>query len=225
MAIEAFQLSKSYGNYRIFENLSFEIPKGECFALFGSNGAGKTTLLRVLATLVRPTSGRFSILGNDGVIEKEPVRQATMFLAHGSHLYDDLDAQENLRFAMALRGLHPSHRDLKVSLDRVSLGAFGEMKIRNFSAGMKRRLALAKVILAQPQVLLLDEPYNALDEGGVQVTNQIIFNVIERAGMVVMTTHDREKASLVAHRTGLLHQGLLTFSQTTKPLTNDQSVR
>ncbi|WP_454063263.1 heme ABC exporter ATP-binding protein CcmA [Candidatus Nitrospira salsa] len=214
MVIQAFQLSKSFGNYRIFEDLSFEIPAGECFALFGSNGAGKTTLLRILATLVRPTDGRFTVLGNDGVTGKESVRQATMLLAHGSHLYDDLDAQENLRFAMAMRGLDPTPRELKLSLDQVSLGAFSEMKTRYFSAGMKRRLALAKVILAKPQVLLLDEPYNALDEGGVQVTNHIICEVTQREGVVVMTTHDRDKANLVAHRTGLLHHGILTFSRT-----------
>ncbi|GJL53484.1 MAG: heme ABC exporter ATP-binding protein CcmA [Nitrospirales bacterium] len=223
MAIQTFHLSKSFGNYRIFEDLSFEIPTGECFALFGSNGAGKTTLLRILATLVRPTSGSFTVLGHDGVTEKESVRQVTMFLAHGSHLYDDLDAQENLRFAMAMRGQYPSHRALKVALDQVSLGAFSDMKTRNFSAGMKRRLALAKVILAQPQVLLLDEPYNALDEGGVQVTNQIIREVTQRAGMVFMTTHDREKAHLVAHRTGLLNRGLLTFSHTDQHPAHDIS--
>ena len=214
MSIQAFQLSKSFGNYRIFEDLSFEIPPGECFALFGSNGAGKTTLLRVLATLVRPSSGRFTILSKDGVQEKEPVRQAIMFLAHGSHLYDDLSAQENLRFAMAMRGQQPTNKDLKLSLDQVSLGAFSEMKTRFFSAGMKRRLALAKVILAEPVVLLLDEPYNALDEGGVQVTNQIIRHVTSREGIVVMTTHDQDKAHQVAHRTGRLDHGKLTITQT-----------
>ena len=220
MAIQAFQLTKSFGNYLIFEDLSFEIPKGECFALFGSNGAGKTTLLRVLATLVRPTSGRFTILDHDGFTEREPVRHAIMFLAHGSHLYDDLNALENLRFAMAMRGQHPSNKDLRLCLDQVSLGAFAEMKTRNFSAGMKRRLALAKVILARPQVLLLDEPYNALDEGGVEVTNHIIRDMTKRAGVVVMTTHDKEKATQVAHRTGLLHQGILTFSATDNSTTH-----
>ena len=136
-----------------------------------------------------------------------------MFLAHGSHLYDDLNAQENIRFAMAMRGEHPLNKDLKLSLDQVSLGAFGEMKTRFFSAGMKRRLALAKVILAEPEVLLLDEPYNALDEGGVQVTNQIIRHVTKRNGIVVMTTHDQEKAHQVAHRTGRLDHGKLTIAQ------------
>ncbi len=212
MSIQAFQLTKTFGNYLIFENLSFEVPQGECFALFGSNGAGKTTLLRVLATLVRPTSGRFTILNHDGLVEREPVRQAIMFLAHGSHLYDDLNAQENLQFAMAMRGQQPSNKELKLCLDQVSLGAFADMKTRNFSAGMKRRLALAKVILARPHVLLLDEPYNALDEGGVEVTNQIIHDMTKRSGIVMMTTHDREKATQIAHRTGLLHQGILTFS-------------
>ncbi|MCA9471379.1 MAG: heme ABC exporter ATP-binding protein CcmA [Nitrospirales bacterium] len=212
MAIQAVNLTKSFGNYRIFENLSFEISSGQCFALFGSNGAGKTTLLRILATLVRPTSGEFSIFGKDGIQEKDAVRQTIMFLAHGSHLYDDLDALENLRFALAMRNQQPSSQDMKRALDRVSLGAFAGMKTRNFSAGMKRRLALAKVILAQPQVLFLDEPYNALDEAGVQTTNTIILEVMTRNGLVVMTTHDQEKAHKVSTRSGLLRQGSLTLS-------------
>ena len=212
MAIQATHLTKSFGNYRIFEDLSFEISSGQCFALFGSNGAGKTTLLRVLATLVRPTSGDFSILGKHGITEKDSVRRTIMFLAHGSHLYDDLDAHENLRFALAMRSQNLSDGEYKRSLDRVSLGAFAGMKTRNFSAGMKRRLALAKVILAKPQVLFLDEPYNALDEAGVQITNAIIHDVMERKGIVIMTTHDQEKATKVATRTGILRQGTLTFS-------------
>lgn len=210
-AIQTTQLSKSYGYYRIFEDLSFTIHSGECFALFGPNGAGKTTLLRVLATLHRPSSGRFEILGHDGVTEKEFIRQHMMLVAHGSHLYDDLDAVENLQFAMAMRGQRPTRREIKCALDLVGIGAFSELKVRFFSAGMKKRLALAKVSVAQPSVLFLDEPYNALDDAGIEIANSLIRALCQNGGAALMTTHDRTKAAHVAHRAGILSQGTLRF--------------
>ena len=209
IAIQAVQLSKSYGHYRILEDLSFEISTGECFVLFGANGAGKTTLLRILATLNRPSVGRFEVLGYDGLVEKEKIRQSVMLLAHGSYLYDDLNAFENLRFAIAMRGETITDRQIRQALDQVEIGAFGEMKIRYFSAGMKKRLALAKAMLTLPKVLLLDEPYNALDNTGVQIMNGFIRAIFQQGGTVFMTTHDRIKAAQVAHRVGLLSKGTL----------------
>lgn len=209
MAIQTCELSKSYGYYRIFENLSFTVAPGECFALFGPNGAGKTTLLQILATLNRPTGGRFEILGYDGVTQRSIIRNHIVFLAHGSHLYDDLNPVENLKFALALRGITPSPLALKRSLDFVGIGAFSELKVRFFSAGMKKRLALAKVALIHPQVLFLDEPYTALDDAGVSVTNHLIREVVTTGGAVFMTTHDRGKAVEVTNRAGVLTEGEL----------------
>ena len=211
IAIQTSQLGKTYGYYRIFEDLSFSIHPGECVALFGPNGAGKTTLLRVLATLNRPSAGRFEILGHDGVTEKETIRNSVMFVAHGSHLYDELNAVENLQFSLAMRGKTPTSLEIKRALDLMSIGAFSELKVRFFSAGMKKRLALAKVVLAQPNVLFLDEPYNALDDAGVESTNALIRDLLKEGGTVFMTTHDRSKATQVAHRTGVLSQGTIHF--------------
>ncbi len=209
IAIQVTNLSKSYGFYRIFEDLSFDIHPGECFALFGPNGAGKTTLLRILATLQAPSSGQFTIFGQDGVAEKDAVREIIMLIAHGSHLYDELSAVENLQFALGLRGQSPAPPQIKRALDRTGIGAFADLKIRQFSAGMKKRLDLAKVILAQPQLLLLDEPYNALDHSGVVLTNQLIQETMDRNGTVFMTTHDRDKATQIATRGGILQGGHL----------------
>jgi heme ABC exporter ATP-binding subunit CcmA len=209
IAIQVNSLSKSFGFYRIFEDLSFDIHSGECFALLGPNGAGKTTLLRILATLQSPSSGQFTIFGQDGVAQKEIVREMIMLIAHGSHLYDELSATENLRFALGLRGLSPASPQMKRALDRTGIGAFADLKIRQFSAGMKKRLDLAKVILAQPRLLLLDEPYNALDYSGVAMTNQLIQETLDRGGTVFMTTHDRDKATAVATRGGILQGGHL----------------
>lgn len=208
-AIQVTGLSKSYGFYRIFEEMSFTIPPGACFALFGPNGAGKTTLLRILATLQAPSDGQFTIFGQDGVAEKDSVRAALLFIAHGSHLYEELSATENLQFALALRGQSPDPSILKRALDQTGIGAYGNLKIRQFSAGMKKRLALAKAILAQPKLLLLDEPYNALDDGGVTITNQLIQDTMKRGGTVVMTTHDRNKAAQIATEGAILQGGHL----------------
>jgi len=208
-AISATHLSKSFGHYHVLQNISIEIAQGECFALFGPNGSGKTTLLKIFATLQRPTSGHMAILGHDGSQGKEEIRASLMFLAHGSHLYEDLNAIENLQFALSLRGLSPSDHEIKVALDRVAIGAFSEMKVRNFSAGMKKRLALAKATLAQPQVLLLDEPFSALDTAGMEIMQNYIREVVHRQGTVLMSTHDSDKTRAIAHRAGIIRKGHL----------------
>ena len=208
-AIQVISLSKAYGFYRIFEEMSFTVNSGTCFALFGPNGAGKTTLLRILATLQTPSEGQFTIFGQDGVAQKDSVRATLMFIAHGSHLYDELSATENLQFSLALRGQSPGPAHLKRALDQAGIGAYGNLKIRQFSAGMKKRLALAKAIVAQPKLLLLDEPYNALDDGGVAITNQLIQDTMKRSGAVIMTTHDRNKAAQIATEGAILQAGRL----------------
>ena len=208
-AISATQLRKSYGHYHVLQDISIDIQLGECFALFGPNGSGKTTLLKIFATLQRPTSGDFSILGHDGLKGKEAIRASMMFLAHGSHLYDELNAIENLRFGLSLRGISPSFQEMKKVLDRVEIGAFAEMKLRNFSAGMKKRLALAKAMLARPTLLLLDEPFTALDTSGTEIMQSYIREVVERQGSVFMSTHDSDKTRSIAQRAGIIRQGRL----------------
>lgn len=208
-AVRAVELAKSYGHFRVFEQVSFELAAGECLALFGPNGAGKTTLLRILATLSRPSAGHFQINGKDGVREKDAVRASLLLLAHGSYLYDELDAIENLRFALALRCAAPAEREIKSALDRVGLGAFAELKTRYYSAGMKKRLTLAKSILIHPTVLLMDEPYTSLDESGMALVNDYLHSLTKEGAAVLMTTHDRARSAEVAHRAGVLDKGRL----------------
>lgn len=209
IAISCQDISKSYGHYQVLHDIGLTVQEGECFALFGPNGAGKTTLLKILATLQRPSEGRYEILGLDGVKEKEAIRANLIFLAHGAHLYDDLNANENLEFALALRGEMPTDREMKLALDRVGIGAFAEMKVRNYSAGMKKRLALAKAILAKPKVLLLDEPFTALDAAGTEIMREYIRERMSENGAVLMSTHDHDKARPITSRAGMLRQGAL----------------
>src|ERR1700758_3313302 len=122
-AIRGEHLSKSFHHYQVLKEISFEVTDGNCYVLIGQNGAGKTTLLRILATLQRPSSGRFAIMGHDGMKERDRVREVLLFIAHGSHLYDELNAEENIRFAMGLWGMNPADREIKIVLDRVGIGA------------------------------------------------------------------------------------------------------
>ncbi|MCC7201662.1 MAG: heme ABC exporter ATP-binding protein CcmA [Nitrospirae bacterium] len=209
-AIQCISICKAYRHYEVLKDISLEINPGECYALFGPNGAGKTTLLRILATIHRPSGGQFIIDGHDGVREKIRVRESLFLIAHGSYLYDDLSAVENIRFAAGLRGKGPSDREIKLALDRVGIGAFSELRTRYFSAGMKKRLSIAKSILIRPQVLLMDEPYASLDEKGQQMVNNYLSEITRSGGTVFMTTHDRARTAEVAHRAGVLTQGILS---------------
>jgi len=209
LAIHATSINKSYQHFQVLRDLSFELEAGKCYALFGPNGAGKTTLLKILATVHRPSGGRLEIMGRDAVDDRSTVRSQLFLVAHGSYLYDELNAAENLRFALGLRGLTPSDRDIKLALDRVGVGAFADLKSRYFSAGMKKRLAIAKALLVRPPLLLMDEAYASLDEKGIVLVNQLIREATGAGTAVFMTTHDRAKVAEVAHRAGVLRQGAL----------------
>ncbi|MBI3804819.1 MAG: heme ABC exporter ATP-binding protein CcmA [Nitrospirae bacterium] len=206
-AIRGIELSKSFQHYQVLNRISLEVKEGECYALFGPNGAGKTTLLRILATLHRPTSGRFEINGFDGSRERIKVRESLFLISHGSYLYDDLTVLENIRFAIGLRGGNPTEREMKLALDRVGIGAFAALKSRYLSAGMKKRLSIAKAMLVRPKVLLLDEAYASLDERGVDMVNGFIREVAQGGMTVLLTAHDRAKTAEVAHRAGVLNRG------------------
>lgn len=186
-----------------------EVKSGECYALFGPNGAGKTTLLRIFATLHRPSSGRFEILGIDGSKERASVRESLFMIGHGSYLYDDLSVKENIQFAIGIRGWNPGDLEIKKALDRVGIGPFWNLRSRNLSAGMKKRLSIAKALLIRPKVLLLDEAYASLDERGVTMINDCIKDFLKEGTAILMTTHERPKTAEVAHRVGVLHRSVL----------------
>jgi ABC-type multidrug transport system ATPase subunit len=148
-------------------------------------------------------------MGYDGIEEKIKVREVLLFVGHGSSHYDELNAVENIRFVVAMRGGNPTDREIKITLDRVGIGAFADLRTRYYSMGMKKRLSIAKAILIRPQVLLLDEPYSSLDEGGMKMMNHYIREVTHQGAAVLLTTHDRLRSSEVADRAGVLQRGKL----------------
>ncbi len=208
-AIRGITLSKSFQHFQVLREVSIEVELGECYALFGPNGAGKTTLLRIFASLHRPTTGRFEILGFDGSRDRAKVRASLFLIGHGSYLYDDLSVKENIQFSIGIRGWNPSDLEIKKALDRVGIGRFSRLRSRFLSAGMKKRLSIAKALLVRPKVLLLDEAYASLDELGVRMMNDCIREFTEEGAAVLITSHDRERTAEVAHRVGVLNRSVL----------------
>src|SRR2546421_12177256 len=162
--VRVVDIRKVFGLVPVLDGVSLEIRAGEAVALLGANGAGKTTLLKILATLLRPTRGTATIGGHDVAREPEAVRALIGVVAHGAWVYDDLTARENLRFWATLGGLEAGADDVAAALAGVGLERVADARVRTLSAGMKRRLSLARVMLARPRVLLLDEPFAGLDQ-------------------------------------------------------------
>ncbi|MEO8511271.1 MAG: heme ABC exporter ATP-binding protein CcmA [Chloroflexota bacterium] len=211
-AIETFDLARLYDRRPAIAGVSLRVERGAVVALLGSNGAGKTTLLRILATTIRPSFGRAEIDGLDVGRWPELVRGRIGYLSHATGLYDDLTAAENLRFAATLLGLEPPDARERVPqvLATVALGAEADRRVRDFSAGMRRRVALARLLLGSPSVLLLDEPFESLDEAGMQLMGELL-HAWQRAGVTcLVATHAAERLLPQANGSVHLEAGIVT---------------
>ncbi|HYV97711.1 MAG TPA: heme ABC exporter ATP-binding protein CcmA [Gemmatimonadaceae bacterium] len=197
-AIEARGLARRFGARWCLRGVSFSVSAGEVVGLTGSNGSGKTTLLRMLSTLLAPSAGSGRVLGHDIVSDADAVRQNIGFLAHTAGLYEDLTAAENLRFAASMYGIKDA--GIPEVLKLVGLGTVGDSRVRGFSAGMQRRLALARLVLARPRVLLLDEPYANLDTAGIAMMNEVIRGARDRGGAALLVLHELAPAEGVLNR-------------------------
>ena len=220
--IAAHDLRKTYGPTLVLDGVSFTLAPGQCLALLGPNGAGKTTLLRLLATLLRPTAGSLRVDGIDAVREPDRVRPLLGVVAHGSYVYEDLTARENLRFWEIMRGGEASPARLAAALGQVELDAVADERVRTFSAGMKRRLGLARVLLARARVLLLDEPFTGLDRRGQKWVNEFLLAFKAGGGTAVLATHSLGGGLAVADRIGILGQGRLLLDRPAANLSSEE---
>jgi heme ABC exporter ATP-binding subunit CcmA len=205
--IHVASLGKRFGAVSVLDDVSLDVYAGEALALFGANGAGKTTLLRIVGTLLRPSRGRVVVAGNDCVKDSERVRPLVAYVAHGSHLYEDLTARENLRFWATLGGAPPAGDAIQSALAAVDLDRTEGERVRTFSAGMKRRLSLARLLLVRPRVLLLDEPFASLDQRAKKWLAEHLLAFKVRGGAIVMSTHSFGRELEIADRVAILAEG------------------
>jgi heme exporter protein A len=191
----------------VLNGINLELEPGECGVLLGANGCGKSTLLSLLSTRLRVQRGSYHLAGLAVAGHGEEIRSRLLFVGHHTHLYGHLTPLENLLFFADLHGLRPSESLLRETVAAVGLEKFVEQPVRWFSAGMKKRLALARMLLSRPDLLLLDEPYSALDAQGVVWLNERLRLFLQEGGVVVMASHDPERVAALPHRPLRMQQG------------------
>src|ERR1700716_519086 len=187
--LEVSDLACRRGGRRVFDRLSFTLGAGELLALTGRNGSGKTTLLRALALLVRPETGTIRWQGADVQAEPEAWRGRLAWLGHLDGLKGDLSVRENLLVAERLRGAPPAEDRLDGALVAFDLLALAARPVRTLSAGQRRRVALARVVLSQAPLWLLDEPLNALDAPAQAAFCAVLQKHLAARGLAIAATH------------------------------------
>jgi heme exporter protein A len=192
-AVAAEGVGKTYELRPVLRSVTFTQPAGSCMALLGPNGAGKTTLLRILATVTKPSTGRAAVAGYDVVRDAGEVRRVVGFVGHQPLLYDELTARENLLFFARMYGLRDDATRAEQLLVRMGLRHKANERARTLSRGQVQRLALARGILHEPQVLLLDEPDTGLDADGLALLEQILAERAAGGRTTLVTTHQVER--------------------------------
>jgi heme exporter protein A len=193
-------ISRRFGRRWVLRGVDLDVLAGEALGLTGRNGSGKTTLLRICATLLRPTRGDGTIFNARLLAEPGAIREKVGYLAHDAGLYGNLTARENLIFAERMAGRRADPDALARALDDVGLARDAGERVRGFSAGMRRRLALARLLLRPPRLLLLDEPYASFDVDGIDRVNEFANEIKASGGIVLIATHDLRRALPVIDR-------------------------
>ena len=200
-------LTRSYGLRPVLRGVDLTAEAGTITAIFGPNGTGKSTLLRVLATLIRPGGGTVSVAGCALPEQSEAARSLIGAVLHGPLLYSELSADENLRFYARLYDLAAPAARIDALLERVGLTRRRRDPVRVYSRGMQQRLAVARALLHQPRVLLLDEPYTGLDPAGTALLDAVLREQAQAGAAVVLTSHDLEHGLALADQVVVLARG------------------
>jgi heme exporter protein A len=219
-AVTARGIERFYGRSVALTGIDLELPSGLTVALFGANGAGKTTLLRILAQVLRPTRGEVRIFGRDPAREQALVLSSLGFLSHEVALYLDLTPLENLLFTARLHGLDRARIRAREALERVGLADRDE-PVRALSRGLQQRAALARALLHDPRLLLLDEPWTGLDPEAQGVLRERLSGHRARGGTTIFTTHDLGEGLRTADRVVLLSRGRIVLQADAAGLTLD----
>jgi heme ABC exporter ATP-binding subunit CcmA len=205
-------VSRHFGRRRALTRLTFRAERGTILGLLGPNGAGKSTMLAILATLLRPTSGRVRY-GVAGPAEPGPaLRAAIGVLGHDLFLYPELTARENLRFFGALCGLQDDDRAALAALERAGLSDRADDPVGSFSRGMRQRVALERALIHRPRLVLLDEPFTGLDDASTAVLVGRLRSLRDEGAIVVLATHDLDLADGLIDHAVFLRDGRMVES-------------
>jgi heme exporter protein A len=211
--IEARGVGKVFGLRPVLRGIDLNVGEGEFLTLFGPNGSGKTTFLRILSTLSKPTSGLVRIAGLELPAYAAAARRSLGMVAHMPLLYPDLSAEENLRLYSRLYGVTNHEERVPAALEMVGLLPRARDLVGTFSRGMQQRLAIARALLHEPSILLLDEPYTGLDQDAAAILDGVLRDALAAANRptVLMTTHDLERGLAFCDRVAILSRGKIAY--------------
>ncbi|MFO1444236.1 heme ABC exporter ATP-binding protein CcmA [Bacillus sp. Bva_UNVM-123] len=211
--LELKNITKIIGDKIILRNFSLALERGESVAIIGPNGAGKSTFFKVAAGLMQPTSGEIYLNGE--LVKKKSLllRKKIGYLGHESFLYNSLTPVENLRFYAKLYKVKNREEKVLELLKAVGLHYFKDIPIRSFSRGMMQRLAIARVLLAEPDVLLLDEPHTGLDQEAISLLNHLIKEKQNNGIAILLISHDFEQVISISDKALVLNKGKIVDYQ------------
>ncbi|AEH50295.1 ABC transporter ATP-binding protein [Pseudothermotoga thermarum] len=219
-AVEVIDLVKYYDSFQALRGVSFQVQEGEIFGLIGPNGAGKTTTLRILATLLKPSSGTVKIFGYDVVKEADSVRQCISYLPEDAGAYKELTGLDYLKFIA--RFFAKSESEFKQMVEKgVQMANLGEKikaKVATYSKGMTRRLLIARALMVNPKLAILDEPTSGLDVLNAQDVRKMIKDYAKNGGTVLLSSHNMLEVDFLCDRIALVNNGQIVKSGTPNQL-------
>jgi ABC-2 type transport system ATP-binding protein len=208
LIVETRSLTKHFGRRVAVADLNLAVPRGCAFGFLGHNGAGKTTLIRMLLGLTQPDSGQIRISGRLVPQERSTVLARVGAIVEQPHFHGDLTGRENLRVVAAVRGPQARSR-IKPALARVGLSDRGDDRVRTYSQGMRQRLGVARCLLADPELLILDEPTNGLDPGGILEMRTMISDLVAEGRTVFLSSHLLDEIEKTCHAAAIIDRGQL----------------
>lgn len=213
IAVRTCGLSKSYGSLKILNAVDLELRRGEFSVFFGSNGAGKTTLIKILATLTQPSAGKVYVNGHSLKKKPQEIRKAVGIVSHEHFLYYDLTVEENLRFFGRLYEVCDLSEKIALSLKNLGIYAKRNKLVRDLSNGMKQRASIARAVLHEPEILLLDEPFSGLDSEGVSFLLGVLEKFKKSNKTAIVTTHNSDLGLRVCDTAFMLEQGRVKYKK------------
>ena len=212
-AVLVSDLHKSYGHVEALRGVDLRVEPGVFLTVFGPNGAGKTTLMKILATLTRPSEGTALVGGKDVVRDAAVVRRRVGVISHNTYLYAQLTAIENLEFYARMYRLQAGRERALALLSKMELTRRMHDRVATYSRGMQQRLSVARALLHDPELLLLDEPYTGLDQHASRVLAEVLEGLRDGNRTVIMTTHNLQEGLAGCDRAAILVDGEFVFDQ------------
>lgn len=216
-AVTVERLEKTLGANKVLRGISFEAQAGEIFGLLGPNGAGKTTTLRIICTLLSPDAGTVGVLGFDTRTRPEEVRRRIGVVTADIGVYPRLSARENIEYIGQLCGLNGGELTRRVDavIERLNMGSFAKQRAESLSSGQKQKVAIARAIVHDPEVLMFDEPTSNLDVLASKEVREFMVEAKVRGKCVIFSTHVLHDAERLCDRVTILHQGVVVASGST----------